>query len=669
VLHSNWQRKRQRSTGPLRTQPAVWCRGPQFRCSIRRAARHAPPPTTVDGAYTVPELSPGIYTVTAISAGFKKEIRKQVAIDIDETAQIDFVMQLGAVTESVEVTASAPVLNTESASKGEVMVAEKVIEMPLNGRDFNDLSILVPGVAPVAQGGSGSAININGARSDNTNFVIDGFNDQNPRGGSAQARPNIDALQEFKLQTSSYSAETGRLAGGVMNMVLKSGGNRVHGTLFEFLRNDVFDARNFFDAGKSPLRRNQYGAMVSGPVTLPKVYKGRDRTFYLLSWESYRQVQTDIRLSRVPTLLERAGNFTADGPTKDPLVSGTCNATNAKACFPGNVIPASRLSPIALRMQLFYPLPNVFSGLNNYLAQVKDPDQWDSVLLKVDQRLHGTDNVSYRMVDRHNRNRNPFNGSDTGSFGNTEHTIQWLMGLNYLHIFRSDLINEARLGFTRTDTHQRGYFQGFDYNSYFGIYGVTNDPKLIGIPHMTITGLAAYGDANNMPVDYDVNNFEYADTLTWVKGRHILKGGFNILHTQFNQPYNNNNRGTFAFTGSWTNQPYADFLLAELNTDSRQIGTTNNYFRLNNYSVFVQDDWKVLPNLTLNLGLRYELPFPAVDKYGHLTNFSPDLGMQIIAVDPGQAAAGSTVHLRLTSGIRPRGCACANPPPWAAFRT
>ncbi len=591
-----------------------------------------------EGAYAVPELSPGIYTVSATSPGFKTEIQKNIDVDIDETAEIEFVLEVGAVTESMEVTATAPVLNTENSSKGEVLVAQKVIEMPLNGRDFNDLSILIPGVVSTAQGGSGSAISINGARSDNTNFVIDGFNDQNPRLGTAQARPNIDALQEFKLQTSGYSAETGRLAGGVMNMVLKSGGNRVHGTLFEFLRNDVFDARNFFDAAKPELRRNQYGGLISGPASVPKLYKGNDRTFYLLSWESYRQVQTDTKLSRLPTLLERAGNFSQDGPIKDPSKTGTCSATVKTGCFTNNVIPISRISPIALRIQSLYPLPNVFSGLNNFRAAVKDPDQWDSVLLKVDQRLHGIDNVSYRFLDRHDRNRNPFDGSDTGTFGNTQHQIQWLMGLNYLHIFRSDLINEARIGFTRTDNHQRGYFQGYDYSAYFGIPGVTTDPRLIGVPHVTITGIAEFGDNSNEPVDFDVNNFEYADTLTYVKGRHIIKTGFDILHTQFNQPYNNNNRGTFAFTGSWTTQPYADFLLGELNNDSRQIGTTNNYLRLNNYSMFVQDDWKVLPHLTLNLGLRYELPLPATDEYGHLTNFIPDLGIQLSATGSGASA-------------------------------
>jgi len=177
-----------------------------------------------------------------------------------------------------------PLLNTETATRGDVIAPNEILEMPLNGRDFNDLAFMVPGVQPAEQGGKGSPYVINGARADASNVVIDGLNDENPRDAGAQARPPLDSLQEFKLETSGYSAEYGRLAGGVVNMVLKSGANQVHGGVFEFVRNDLFDARNFFDADKSELRRNQFGATISGPLVIPKVYNGHDRTFYLVSW-------------------------------------------------------------------------------------------------------------------------------------------------------------------------------------------------------------------------------------------------------------------------------------------------------------------------------------------------------------------------------------------------
>ena len=271
---------------------------------------HRETATTAAGDFTVPELPPGIYELTARKDGFRALRETDIELQIDQMARLDLKMELGAVSESVEVMAYAPLLNTENAVKGDVLVSSQVIEMPLNGRDFSDLALLVPSVLPRAQGGMGSAFNINGARADNTNFVIDGFNDQNPRGAAAQARPNLDALEEFKMQTSNYSAETGRLAGGVMNMVLKSGSNRFHGVLFEFIRNNIFDARNFFDAGQEPLHRNQFGGTVSGPVTIPHIYNGHDRTFFLFSWESYRQTQGDSRLSHLPSAAERSGGCT-----------------------------------------------------------------------------------------------------------------------------------------------------------------------------------------------------------------------------------------------------------------------------------------------------------------------------------------------------------------------
>src|SRR5947209_9029220 len=205
--------------------------------------------------------------------------------------------------------------------------------MPLNGRDFTDLAFMVAGVQPAEQGSKGAGMSINGSRADGSNVIIDGFNDQNPRDAGAQARPPLDSLQEFKLQTSGYSAEYGRLAGGVVTMALKSGGNRLHGSVFEYVRNDMFDARNFFDAGKSKLRRNQFGASASGPVVIPKLYNGHDKTFFLTSWESFRGISGSSSLGVIPSDLERAGNFSksvdANGkvvPLKDPLASGSCTA-------------------------------------------------------------------------------------------------------------------------------------------------------------------------------------------------------------------------------------------------------------------------------------------------------------------------------------------------------
>src|SRR5258708_1473648 len=239
-----------------------------------------------DGQYTISNLPPGAYDVTIEKSGFKLLRESNLELQVEQTARLDAQLEVGTATQSIEVKAEVPLLNTETSSRGDVISSREITEMPLNGRDFNDLAFLVAGVQPAEQGGKGSPYVVNGARADASNVVIDGLNDQNPRDAGAQARPPLDSLQEFRLLTSGYSAEYGRLAGGVINMVLKSGGNQLHGSVFEFVRNDFFDARNFFDAGKSELRRNQFGATVGGPVSIPKLYSGRDRTFFLISWES-----------------------------------------------------------------------------------------------------------------------------------------------------------------------------------------------------------------------------------------------------------------------------------------------------------------------------------------------------------------------------------------------
>ncbi|MBI1899350.1 MAG: TonB-dependent receptor, partial [Acidobacteria bacterium] len=390
--------------------------------------------SSLEGDYTFAGLMPGTYEVTFESRGFKRARESVLELQIDQAARLDIALQPGDIIESVEVTAELPVLNSENAVKGDVITSQEIVEMPLDGRDFADLAFLVPGVSRRAQGGSGSAFAINGARGDNTNFVIDGFNDRNIRGAGVQVRPPIDAMQEFKMQVSNYPAEYGQLAGGVMNMVLKTGGNAFHGAVFEFLRNDRLDARKFFDESKSKLRRNQFGGTLYGPLVIPRLYNGRNRTFFLLAWESYRQVLGATRLGRVPTALEREGDFSrtvdVSGQAlylRDPLTPGACTAEDRTACFPENRIPASRLHPVAAKLIPYYPLENRPSAVNNYLVNANDSDRWDNFAVKLDQRF-GNDNLSFRFLQRRNDLSNPFEGSDLGTFGILVSQAQTLTG-------------------------------------------------------------------------------------------------------------------------------------------------------------------------------------------------------------------------------------------------
>lgn len=338
-----------------------------------------------DGEYTVSNLLPGVYDVTIDKAGFKQLHETKLELKADQTARLDAHLEVGAVSQTIEITAQVPLINTETSSKGDVVAPNEIAEIPLNGRDFNDLAFTVPGVQPGEQGAKGSKYVVNGARADSSNVIIDGFNDENARDAGVQVSPPLDALQEFKFQTSGYSAEYGRLAGGVVNMLLKSGGNRFHGSLFEFVRNDMFDARNFFDlTTKNKLRRNQFGGTLTGPVVIPKLYDGHDRTFFMVSWESQRQVQGSPSISIVPSLLERQGNFSqSKGTLKSPFKTGPCKS------FTGSQIPASCMSPVSQALLNFYPLPNLdplLNGGNNYIANNNNVDNYDNFVFKVDQK-------------------------------------------------------------------------------------------------------------------------------------------------------------------------------------------------------------------------------------------------------------------------------------------
>src|SRR6266446_4985511 len=343
--------------------------------------------TNQEGYFTITNLPPGNYELVAEKQGFRTYRETGIVLEIGQDMRSDLKLTVGAVTDSISVTAEIAPLNTENGSiKGDVIPQAEIQEMPLNGRDFTELAFLVPGVVTKAEGGAGSAMAINGARSDNTNFVVDGFNDRNVRGAAAQFRPNIDAMQEFKMEVSGYSAEYGKMAGGVLNMVIRSGTNQYHGSLFEYLRNDFFDAKEYFSTDRLGLHQNQFGGTILGPLSIPRVYNGHDRTFFLFSMESHRLVWGQNKLGNVPTPLERAGDFTLTRDVQGRAVT-VKNPFNANAPFPGNVIPASMFSPVALNVMAFYPLPNRVAVGNNYLATANNVDDWDSFLGKVDHRF------------------------------------------------------------------------------------------------------------------------------------------------------------------------------------------------------------------------------------------------------------------------------------------
>ncbi len=609
--------------------------------------------TNAAGGFSVLELNPGIYDVTVEKDGFQTLRQTGLELQVNQTARLELQLKVGSVSEAIEVTAQAPQINTENAARGDVIASEELQEMPLDGRNFQDLAFMVPGVAENAEGDNGGPFAVNGTRSDNTNFYMDGFNNRDPRFGGAQASPNLDSIQEFKMETAGYSAEYGRLAGGVVSVVLKGGANKVHGSVFEFVRNDKFDARNFFSAGKDKLRRNQFGATLSGPVRLPRLYDGRNRSFFLFSWESYRDVAGASRLSRVPTVLERQGDFSQTVDVSGRAVS-IRDPLAANAAFPGNRIPQGRVSPISAKILPYWPEPNRPGQVNNFIASAVNTSPWNNYLWKFDQNLSSRDNLSIRYQRRESSGVNPFLGSPVGTFGGTSSSVQHLIGLNATHMFTPTVIQDFRASLSRNSSHGHNVNRGRDFTEEFGIPGTTKDPHLIGFPTIDVRDAAVLGNKSDRPSDVTVNLYQVSSSVTWVHNRHQIKFGGEILRSQTFQPYYNNNRGTFRFLGNWSGQPFADFLIGLPDSASRQTTPPLNYLFSSDYGLFVQNDFKATQRLTLNIGLRWELSGPQYDKFGRYSGFVPSIGKLIVADDralPDMAALVASVKLTDVVGL------------------
>ena len=601
--------------------------------------------TGAEGAYTFTNLPPGEYMFTASSEGFRQYVQEGIELRTGQTLRIDAKLEIGAVTESITVDAQLVTLNTENGTiKGDVIVQEEIQELPLAGRDFTDLAFFTPGVVPKATGGQGSFANINGARASNTNFFVDGFDNRNARGAAAQVRPNIDALQEFKMEVSGYSAEYGRMAGGILNMALRSGTNEFHGNLNYFLRNDINDARGFFEMDKNKLRQNQFAATLAGPIV-------KNKTFFMTSYEGMRRIQDTTQLTRVPTALELSGDFSQslawnNNPLylRDREASGPCNANNSKSCFDNNMIPQSRMDPIGLNIQSHYPSVNRVSGADprlgfNYLTQLPDQDYWDSLLFKVDHKL-GENNLALRYQVRWNDTQNPFaGGSDLGVFGSNIDDNRSLGGVDYTHMFSPTVLAEFRFGFSRNSARQQGNYPGQNIAAELGLPNLIPQgevdalPARLDWPRILVDNFAQLGTGANQPVQFFVTDWQYGTKLTWIKNKHNLKFGFNSNFVQFNQPYFNNQRGTFRTRGRRTGNALADLQLGWLHVANRLEGFNRNYWRQHALGAFFNDDWKATRKLTLNLGFRWEVNRAPWDKYDRLGVYDTERLKLVIADD------------------------------------
>jgi outer membrane receptor protein involved in Fe transport len=569
-----------------------------------------------DGFYTVPLLQPGPYTVRASLQGFRVSLREGVRVTVESTSRVDVRMTVGALEESVRVTADAPLVETSSAAMGTVIDQKKVVELPLNGRNFTQLGTLIPGVvAPppglggaagdATPGGFGAAtagFSVNGMRNQSNNFLLDGASNNDTFNTGFVMRPPPDAIQEFKIQTHSYSAEYGRNSGSVVNVVTKAGTNELHGAAWEFNRDDALQARNFFapaDQEKPKLKQNQFGGSLGGPIV-------RDRIFGFGYYEGYRNTRGDTTNVLVLTDAQRAGNF-GSTTIRDPQTGQP---------FQNNTIPQDRLSPVAQQLLEFMPRAN--SGANRYIASPDTKDDRDSFGGRVDYQLSDRQTVLGRYMLTKTESVSP---PITRPIGNTsKSTLSDYMG-SHTFILSQNAINVARVSYNKIDA-EPAVTSGLR-NEDFGINVPNTNPLALGLANITVSGYPALGDAAQPFVNRGNDVFQFTNDFTWTRGAHSMKFGFDMRREHMFIAFINRPNGDLEFNGVYTTNAAADFLLGlpslfrRTTTNQAQDGV--GYL----YAGYVQDEWRAASNLTVSAGVRYEVAQPFEDKNGALNAFHP----------------------------------------------
>ncbi len=628
--------------------------------------------TSGAGAYVFTPLRIGAYTVEAEQAGFKKERRTGLELSIQQQLVVDFTLEPGEVTASVDVNAAAPILQTENGSVGQVVEGTTINDLPLNGRNYTFLARLTAGVNPGQPEGRGLNANgwfeANGTRADQNNYLLDGIDNNSNSvdflsGAAYVVKPPIDALAEFKLQTNAFSAEFGRAGGAVLNASLKSGTNQYHGSLWEFLRNDALDAADFFQnangESKGAFRQNQFGATAGGPIR-------RNKTFFFADYEGTRIRQQVPITATVPTAAEVASGYTnfSDlislqsgsntdargtsyplGTIFDPSTTQPYgNGQYIRAPFAGNIIPVNRLDPNAVKLMQLYPAPTQGGLYNNFNVNRGSSNNINAVDGRLDQYFTDNDQLFMRYSWSQNPSfiPGPFTGiADGGGFNDGDQNVDTQgAALSYTHTFNPTLINEARVGFSREHT-SRVQPYGSDTSNIpakYGIQGVLQTAGNGGLPYLNIGGLNNLGAAEWLISDRYSNTVQFTENLTKIYGKHSFKGGFEAQSIYFPWEAPPFSRGEFDFTGPFTSIPNvtdgstgrAQFLLAP--TGPGNIGGANQV-QVSNFGdvaaqrsyegAFFQDDWKVTTRLTLNLGIRWDYFSPTGERYGAQANFVP----------------------------------------------
>lgn len=614
--------------GTVRDASGAVVPGVQVTVTERSTSAVRTATTDNEGAYVVPLLPPGIYTVSAEHPGMQRSVRNNVQVQITERIPVDFDLKVGSLEEVVTVTSETSLVQTETSTQGRVIPGSSIRAIPLSTRNYTHLLGLTAGVSQALNNADSPGLgninpNVNGMRAGSNNLLIDGlpaFNALN-NSNTGIGAPSPDFLQEFKVMTSMFSAEYGRNAGSIVNVVTVSGTNQLHGSAWEFLRNTVLNARPFFGARRGQNNQNQFGASGGGPVVIPKVMNGKDRTFFFIGYEGTRQRNSNSSsaLSRqsVPTAAMRAGTFSK--LIRDPLTGLPCSATDTRGCFPGNQIPANRIHSISKNvMDKFIPLPNASTGTAiNYVNQQTISGGNDQFVSRLDHNFSSKDRFTGRWFYSKTPQTDPFGASPFPGMESSNSRDKYDLALSYTRMISTRVINELRAGWDRSVSLQTNSDQTAPKT--LGI-PATND--LLGFPRVSISSYFNFGITET----YRDNAHLYTltDTLSWLKGKHSIKTGFEIRQGRIQPMSTLNQRPTWTFSGQSSGDGFADFLL---DVPSRGVyGAGAGIFNLHEmaYNFFVTDDFKVLRNLTLNVGVRYELNIPPYDTQFNLVSFWPD---------------------------------------------
>jgi hypothetical protein len=599
--------------------------------------------TNTEGLYAFPSLLPGMYELKVEAAGFKTAQLGNITLEVQQTARRDIAMEIGAVGETVTVTSEGALINAENATVGTVIENKRIVDLPLNGRNFLQLVATAPNVsfgfnnagqAGSRQGGTRAAQNISvaGQRSYFNRFTIDGVENTDVNFNTPVVLPSIDALQEFKVQTGIYPAEFGR-ATTQINVSTKSGTREYHGVLFEFLRNNALDAQIYDFTGTrpkgtktQPFKWNQYGFTLGGPVWLPKKlfgpigYDNRERVFFMTNFEGFRERRTGLGRYNLPPTAWRSGNFSQlANPIFDPLT---------RTQFPGNIIPQNRIHPTSLKLLEFYPAPTLNPnalGLNHEQPQGNLIDK-DQLIARGDFIESSASSWAGRYSWGDEVQLSPglkLNGTKLLT------TVRQVMVSN-TRTFGGNKVNEARFGYNSFfNSLGRELANSRDVVAELNIPGVSLGPPISwGIPSIAISGFSGFGDDSEGPYVNNNKTFQAVDNFSWTLGSHTVKFGGELRWDQYNQVGNQFARGAFLFEpnvtsnlgASGTGNSFADFLLGYCKRCEASVSLAVIEFRAFSQYFYFDDSWKITPRLTLNFGLRYEYTPPWLDKTGRLVN-------------------------------------------------